>query len=255
MGPRSCPPSAGLAKRRSVAIAGFLVAVVAAGCGSDAPTPGGAAAGSSVSSPAVESIATPPAGVASSSAVTASAGPRSTSAAGSAATTPGSSAQSSSPAPTGLDDGPRASIDSTLLDVLPLAVAGLDVAELAAAEQEAVGDPDLGRNVARIVTAFVGDPAGANWAYAAVVAPRAGAATDEFLGDWRQSFDASACARAGGIGDHSTTNVGGRDVYATSCASGVTTYHVWLRLRGLLISISSFGAAQLGKQVLEGLRL
>src|SRR5205823_5417206 len=75
-----------------------------------------------------------------------------------------------------------ARIDPTLLSVLPATIAGgLQVKELRDAEQSAAADVYLGRNVARVATAFVVDPSGANWAYTSIVDVRPTAANDVFL--------------------------------------------------------------------------
>ena len=68
-------------------------------------------------------------------------------------------------------------------------------------EHQAAADPTLGRGVSRLATAFVGDPNGANWAYTAVVDVRPGSGTAAFFSDWQATFDASACDRAGGVGE------------------------------------------------------
>jgi hypothetical protein len=148
--------------------------------------------------------------------------------------------------------GPVAVIDHTLLALLPATVAGLPVRAFPEAETQAAGDPDLGRNVARLATAFVGDANGANWAYTAIVDVRPESRSDAFYRDWQESFDASACEPAGGVGGHTKVVIAGHDVERTACGAGVVTYHVRLT-GGLLLSISDLGDARLGEQEIKGL--
>ena len=147
-----------------------------------------------------------------------------------------------------------ATVDPTLLAILPASVGGLAVAEFPDAERTASADPNLARNVSRVATAFVGDPGGTNWAYAAVVDVRPEAETETFLRDWRDTFDESACARAGGVVGHATVVIGGRSVERASCGSSVRTYHVQITGTGLLVSISDLGDGRLGEQMVAGLR-
>ena len=150
--------------------------------------------------------------------------------------------------------GPRATIDRSLLAVLPATVAGLAVTEFPEAETQAIMDPDLGRSVSRVATAFVGDASGANWAYTSVVDVRVEAQSDAFYRDWQESFDASACERAGGVTGHTTLTIAGREVERTACGAGVRTYHVRVSGTRLLVSISDLGPAKFGEQELAELR-
>jgi len=152
------------------------------------------------------------------------------------------------------DSGLRATIDPTLLAVLPTSVNGLAVTEFPEAETNAVTDPDLGRNVARVATAFVGDAAGTNWAYTSVVDVRPAARSDAFYRDWQESFDASACQQAGGVTGHTTITIATRSVERTACGGGVRTYHVRIVSTGLLISISDLGPANFAEVELAALR-
>ena len=138
-------------------------------------------------------------------------------------------------------------MDPSLLAILPSTVGGVAVHEFAEAEQQAVADPDLGRNVSRVATAFAGDPGGANWAYTAIVDVRPEARSDAFYRDWQESFDASACERAGGVMGHTTVTIAGREVERTACGQGVRTYHVRIGGTGLLVSISDLGDAKFGE--------
>jgi len=150
--------------------------------------------------------------------------------------------------------GLTAIVDATLLDVLPATVDGVPLEEYPDAEQQAVLDPDLGLNVARVATAFVANADGSNWAYTAVVEVRAEARSDAFYRGWQTSFDTSACERAGGVTGHTTMVIAGFDVERTACGAGVRTYHVRIPDSGLLISISDIGDARYGELEIAGLR-
>jgi hypothetical protein len=138
-------------------------------------------------------------------------------------------------------------VDPTLLTILPATVGGATLAAFPSAAQQAATDPDLGRNVSRLATAFVGDPAGANWAYTAIVDVRPEARSEAFYRDWQESFDQSACDRAGGVTGHTTTVIAGHTVERTACGQGVRTYHVRITGTGLLVSISALGTAGFGE--------
>jgi hypothetical protein len=193
--------------------------------------------------PAQSLFAVPSGSVAASSAPAAASAPPSSG--GAPATSAGGS-----PVPSGL----RAVVDRTLLAVLPTTVAGLSVQEFPEAETQAITDPDLGRNVSRVVTAFVGDAGGSNWAYTSVVDVRPQSQSDAFYRDWQESFDTSACAQAGGVTGHTSVVIAGRDVERTACGAGVRTYHVKIPGTGLLVSISDLGAANFGEQEIAALR-
>jgi len=138
-------------------------------------------------------------------------------------------------------------VDPSLLAILPATIGGFAVKEFAEAEQRAVADPDLGRNISRVATGFAGDPGGANWAYTAIVDVRPEARSDAFYRDWQESFDASACERAGGVKGHTAVTIAGREVERTACGQGVRTYHLRIPGSGLLVSISDLGDAKLGE--------
>ena len=251
-----------------------LSAVVVAGCSASAPGTTGAVRGTPDPSPSavVASPAPSPlaAGDSTTAGATSSVGPggsavaaapslvvappSGTGSAGLSGPATASGAGSSPASPVASASGPQAVVDATLLSVLPASIAGLPVTEFPDAEHQAITDPNLGRNVSRVATAFVGDPAGANWAYAAVVDVRLEARTDAFYRDWQESFDASACERAGGVTGHTTVIIAGHDVERTACGAGVRTYHVKINGTGLLVSISDLGAAHFAQQVIAGLQ-
>jgi hypothetical protein len=103
------------------------------------------------------------------------------------------------------------------------------------------------------VTALYIDPPSGQFAYAAVVRLATGDLTDAQFRDWRDTFDAGACAQAGGVGGHAEATIGGHDTYIGTCTGGLTTYHTILESRGLLVSISAVGDRRLGEKLVSAL--
>jgi hypothetical protein len=150
--------------------------------------------------------------------------------------------------------GAQAPIDPSLLEVLPDEVGGFPVQPAPEALAEAVTDPAIVRDVEALAAAIVVDPATGEFGYATVLRFLDGVATDAFLRDWRDTFDAGVCEQAGGVSGTAEAQIGGRQVYIGSCAGGAHTYHIWLGNRGLLVSVSAVGEQRLGEQLVEALR-
>lgn len=151
--------------------------------------------------------------------------------------------------PTGEDP----EIDHTLLEHLPDTVDGLAVVAEDSGVAEAAADPAIARNATALAGAIVVDPATEEFAYAAVTRLREGVMSEEFYRSWRDSFDAEACSRAGGVAGHAEAEIGGREVFIGSCKEAVRTYHVWLGGSGVLVSVSAVGDRRLGEQLVRGL--
>jgi len=145
-------------------------------------------------------------------------------------------------------------IDPTLLDLLPTTVDGLPLTENAEAEAASLGDPVLARVALAFAAALVVDPSGGAFVYAVVVRLLPGAMDEAVFRDWRDSYDEGACSQAGGVAGNAETELAGRTVYIGTCTGGVTTYHVWLGSRGVLISASAAGERRLGELLVESLR-
>jgi hypothetical protein len=199
------------------------VALVAAACGGSAPGPTSSGSPPVTSSPTSSS---PPGG------------PTATSIAGPTGTAPSGSA---------------APVDPSLLEVLPDEVGGLPVQPAPDALADAVRDPAIVRDVEALAGALVIDPAGEEFAFATVLRFHEGVPTDDFLRDWRDSFDEGVCEQAGGVSGKAEAEIGGRLVFIGSCANGAHTYHAWLGNRGVLVSVSAVGDHRLGEQLVEDL--
>lgn len=161
----------------------------------------------------------------------------------------------SSPASPSSGTGSGLAIDPSLLAVLPARVKDLPLVEDPDSEARDLADPALGREASALATALVVDPGSGDFAYASVIALRPGIFSDAYFQSWRDTFDAGACAQAGGVGQSSAeATLAGHRTFIGHCAGGILTYHVYLAERGLIVSISAVGTARFGQLVVEGLR-
>ena len=87
-----------------------------------------------------------------------------------------------------------------------------------------------------------------------VAKPREGLLDDAFFQDWRETYNEGACAQAGGIATNAETELGGRRVYITTCAEGITVYHALIEERSLVVSLFSLGAGRYGERLMRDLR-
>ena len=148
---------------------------------------------------------------------------------------------------------PAIAVDPGLLDVLPAQLDSLDRQHDPTIDAGAFADPSLPGIATGGVTALYIDPPTGQFAYAAVIRLASGDLTDAQFRDWRDTFDAGACAQAGGVGGHAEATIGGHDTFIGTCTGGLTTYHTLLASRGLLVSISAVGDRRLGEQLVSKL--
>lgn len=143
--------------------------------------------------------------------------------------------------------------DETLLDVLPAELDGLPLTSAPEAAADIQADPDLVAAAERLALGLVVDPAG-ELAVAAVIALRPGVFSDAFWRDWRDSYDAGACAQAGGVRGNAETTIGGRPVHIGTCEAGARTYHLHLEDRNILVSVTAIGdVRRLGERLVREL--
>jgi hypothetical protein len=152
------------------------------------------------------------------------------------------------------DSGNAIVIDPTLLLVLPAKVGGLVVDESPEGDQSAETEPALAKLATAAVGAVAVDASSTDLAYALVVKLRPGALTDGKFRDWRDSYDEGACGGASAIVGHAETPIAGRNVFIGTCSGGLRTYHLWIKDKDLLISVSSLGPRKLGELLLADLR-
>ena len=158
-----------------------------------------------------------------------------------------------------------ASIDPSLLAVLPASVSGQLIVESPDAEKADVAEIGITADVDRLAVGFVALPGSSasggatgsegDLATATVVALQPGVAGDTFYADWRKSFDDAVCAQAGSLTASSEQSIGGRPVWVGTCSGGVTTYQVLVASRNLIVSVMSIGSRDFGRQIVTGLRL
>jgi len=70
---------------------------------------------------------------------------------------------------------------------------------------------------------------------------------------WRDSYDESACAQAGGVVRHAEVTIAGHRVFIGSCAGGAFTYHTRVRDGAIVVAVTSIGTARLGELVMTRL--
>ncbi len=117
-------------------------------------------------------------------------------------------------------------------------------------------DLELGASASAIAVGIAlgpGDSAGDDLAVASVVRLRPDVFSKAFFADWRASYDAAACAPAGGVSSHRQEVIAGRTVEVTGCVQDATIYHVHLA-NDRLVSITSAGPRKFGQLILAGLR-
>jgi hypothetical protein len=143
-------------------------------------------------------------------------------------------------------------LDASLLAILPADVAGAAVEQEAQSFTDAASDPAFAASVEAAVFAVVVDAG--DIASGVVARLRPGVYSDAFFRDWRDTYDAGACAQAGGVVGHAEAQLGGRTTYITSCAGGLRTYHAYLDGPGILVSLFSLGERRFGEQIMAALR-
>ena len=74
-------------------------------------------------------------------------------------------------------------------------------------------------------------------------------ANDDWFRSYRDSYDESACAQAGGVARHAQTEMGTHTVFIGSCAGGAFTYHLRTKAEDLVVSITAVGPARLGEKL------
>lgn len=158
------------------------------------------------------------------------------------------------PSPTP-DEATPAVIDPALLEYLPASIEGFPVTEAVDEAAVALADPALSQIATAVDVGLALDKATGNLVTAHVVRLRDGAFDDATYRLWRDSFDAGACAAAGGVDGRIEATIDGRTVFVTSCVGDLRTYHLWIEDEHLLISASSVGAGRFGELLMNDLQV
>jgi hypothetical protein len=162
-----------------------------------------------------------------------------------------------SPDPSSVATASAIVVDEGLLDVLPAQVAGIDLVGDPDTAAAIASDPDLAATASAIAVAFAiapGDSGSEDLAVISVVQLRPGVFDDAFYRSWRDTYDAAACAPAGGVTGNAQAEIGGHESYIGTCGQGAFTYHVYLEDLDRFVSITSVGERRLGEQVVAGIR-
>ena len=147
-------------------------------------------------------------------------------------------------------------VDDGLLALLPAEVGGVALTGDPVTAASIASDPDLAASAAAIAVAFAIRPGASvadDLAVASVVQLKPDVFDDAFYRSWRDSYDAAACASAGGVTGNAQAEFGGHETHIGSCAQGAFTYHVYLEDRNVVVSVTSVGPLRLGEQVVTGL--
>ncbi len=161
------------------------------------------------------------------------------------------------PGATPLDVGGGATVDPTLLDILPGDIDGIPMTEDEETAAEIALDPTTDPAVKRLdVAVYVdpSDPVEPDLAIVSVVALEPGTFDDGWFRDWRESYDLAACEVAGGLTvGGAESDLEGHRVYIGTCRGGAHTYHVHLADPDRLIAITALGSGRFGERVVAGL--
>ena len=152
---------------------------------------------------------------------------------------------------------PAVAVDETLLDLLPIQVGGIALVSDPDTAASIARDPSLAIAVTAIAVAIAIAPGTSNGddiAIVSVLQLKDGIVQEAFFGAYRQSFDAAACARAGGLDGTTEADIGDHHAFVGACANGASTYHVYLEPSNVVVSVTSVGETRLGEQVIAGLR-
>jgi len=165
----------------------------------------------------------------------------------------GSSGDSGGAGPIGTPGG-SVTIDPALLAILPRTVESAPVVEDSTGDDEIRGDDVIPTFASAAVAAAAADSSTNNLAFGYVVKLRPNAFTDAIFRQWRDTFDAGTCNGASEVVGTASATVAGNTVYIGTCSNGFRTYHVWIKERGILISLWSTGDKRFGLVILGNLR-
>ncbi len=116
-------------------------------------------------------------------------------------------------------------------------------------------DPSLtGQVEALAVGLFIaaGSSAAEDLVIANVVRLQPDVFNETFFRGWRDTYDAAACERAGGLRGNAESEIDGRQVFIGSCANSAFTYHLRYG-EDVIVSLTSVGEGRFGEQVAQNL--
>ncbi len=165
--------------------------------------------------------------------------------------TPSTSSDASAPAET-----PAVASDEALLQFAPPPGDGIALSYDPDTTNDVAADPRLAPDVSALAIGLftvTGQSPPADFVVASVARLRDPSANEDWFRAWRDSYDQSACAAAGGVAGHAESVINGRTVFIGTCKAGAITYHVRLAGGSIVLSMTSVGPARLGERVLKRL--
>ncbi len=159
--------------------------------------------------------------------------------------------------PPAIVDTTIVTVDPTLLDLLPDAVAGVSLTPDAATAADLAAEGALAPFVESIAVAAAFGPvatdAGGDHVVVTVARLRPDTFGGTFYRGWRDTFDAAVCDQSGGVDGHAEAEISGHQTFIGTCVGGVRTYHVHLADRDVIVSMQAVGDGRFGERVVEGL--
>ncbi len=154
-------------------------------------------------------------------------------------------------------------VDQSLLSYVPIGGNGLVLSIDPDTTAQVAADPALRANangliiaiytIAAIASSAPSSEPGGDVAVVSVVRLRDPSFDDAWFRDWRDSYDRSACANAGGVVRNAETDLATHHVFIGSCAGGSFTYHTRVAEGAIVISITAVGPSRLGETIMERL--
>ena len=142
-------------------------------------------------------------------------------------------------------------IDPTLLQRLPIAVAGVQLVEDTDSEQAEMDDSTL-TDIDRMAAAKYGDILGdSDWLQVWVVHFKADHQTPDDYSQWIDDYAAGACSQVTGTPEEGQATINSWTVDITTCG-GVTAYSLALG-DGEYVSMLGMGSKNLGKLLIQNL--
>ena len=172
---------------------------------------------------------------------------------------PSASTQVATPTPTEPLNGPSvpnpgiASDPGLVASVLGTEQPGLTFQYDAETTDRTGADPALRRDASALAIGLytvTGQSPVEDYAIVSVLRMRYPAtANDDWFRSYRDSYDGSACAQAGGVARHAQTELGTHTVFIGSCAGGAFTYHLRTKAEDIVVSITGVGPGRLGEKL------
>lgn len=171
-------------------------------------------------------------------------------------TAPATTAVTPGPAPTPSAPSTAAAVativDPSLLDRLPASIDGIALTPDAETATEIAATIDAETGIEAMAVAIY--PSVEDYAVVTIARLRPDEFSEDWFRDWRDTFDEGVCQQAGGVDPgHAELELGGRQVFRSTCIGGVVIHHVWLAESRSIVSLQGAGPLDVGRRVLEGL--